>query len=244
MADVLVAGVRAPVAVVRLRQPPDVMIAEVAAVRFAGTDLVIQRPGPLIPHPLQEVQAEPGLAGEAGLPAAAHLAREGDHALQQHRLGVAGRLDEVQVVASVEPAAGRVDPYARRVPGQAALEVTIPVHPRCPVGHRMLIGEIAGSCAQRRLDEVRPVTLVLVEGESVRQGPGIQPGRGADLEPGRGDRGAGGQAEPVPARPGRGERHGPHPPIPLAPRAEVMPGGSGRGDHAPSGSRWAARRHS
>ena len=182
--DVQVVRVGAPVMIVGLGQPPDVVVREVVAVRLARAHLVVQRPGPLVPHAPQEVQAEPDLAGEVRAGPGAHLPGERRDALQQHGLGVAGRLHEVQVVPGVEPAPGRVDRRAGRVPGQAALEVAVAVHRRGPVGHRAGVVEVAGCAAQRGVDEVRAVPLVLEERQRVGQRPRVEVRSRADREPG------------------------------------------------------------
>ena len=249
-------GVRALVVVVGLGQPPDVVVAGVVVVRLAGADLVVQRPGPLVPHPLQEVQPEPGLAGEvrAGRSRAggsraggcrarpgahlrrAHLIWERGDALQQDGLGVAGRLHEVQVVPGVEPAAGRVDPHPGRVLGQAALEVAVLVNRRAAVGHRAEVVEVAGRAAQRGVDEVRAVPLVLVEVERVGQWPRVKLRGRADREPRRGRGRVAQDPDPVPARrPDAGEPGRPYPAVALAPRAQILAGLPGGGDRAGPG---------
>ena len=239
--DVEVVRVGPVIVIVGLGQPPDVVVGEVVAVRLARAHLVVERAGALVPHPPQEVQAEFDLAGEvrargprADFPA--HLPGERRDALEQDRLGVAGRLDEVQVVPGVEPAAGGVDPHPGRVFGQAALEVAVVIDRRGAVGHRAEVVEVAGGAAQRSVDEVRTVPLVLVEVERVGQWPGVEPGGGSDREPWRGGRGVAQDPDPVPAgRPDLGEPGGPHPAVALAPGAEVLPGHPGGGYRAGPG---------
>jgi hypothetical protein len=189
-----------------------------------------------VPHPAQEVQAELDLAGEVRAGARSHLPGERRDALQQDRLGVAGGLDEVQVVPGVEPAAGRVDPHPGRVLGQAALEVAVAVDRRGPVGHRAGVVEMAGRAAQRGVDEVGTVPLVLVKVKRVGQRLGVEPRGRSDREPRRGGRGVTQDADPVPARrPDLGEPGGPHPAVALAPGAEVLPGQPGGGHPAGPG---------
>ncbi len=236
MPDVHVPRVRPLVVVVGLGQPPDVVVAEVVVVGLSGAHLVVERLGVLVPHPLQEVQAELGLAGEVRAGSGAHLARERRDALQQDGLGVTGRLDEVQVVARVPPAAGGVDPHPRRVLGQAALEVAVPVHRRGPVRHRAGVAAVTGRGAQRGVDEVRAVPLVLVEVQRVGQRLGVDLRGRADREPGRGGRRVAEDTDPVAARRVQpGEPGRPHPAVPLAPGAEVGGGQPGRGHRAGPG---------
>ncbi len=227
--------VRAVIVVVGLGQPPDVVVREVKVVRLAGSDLEVQRPGPLVPHPLQEVQAELGLGGEADplgpaagrlaavpMPAAAKHSGERRDPLQHHADRVAGRLDELEVVAGVEPAAGGVDPHPGGVLAQAAAEVAVRAHVRRPERHRARVVEVSGRGPQGAADECWPITLVLVERQRVCHRAGIQAGGGADPEPRRDRRRMGGQRETVGPRPVyAAEPDGPDGRIPAAPRAEI-----------------------
>ena len=111
---------------------------------------------------MQPTRAEQCLVGEAGLRADTHLFGEATNACQQHRVGVARTLDELEVVARVEPSARGVDPLPERV--QIAVESARPgaVVGR-PIGHRVRVVEVCRRGPERRAYEARPVALYLEE---------------------------------------------------------------------------------
>ena len=110
VADVAILRVGAAVGVVRLRQAPDVVVADDRAVALADADLQVQRLGAVVPHVLEPVDAERRLSGvvRCGRPGA-ELVREIADVGLHHADDVADRLRELQVVTGIPPAAGSVD---------------------------------------------------------------------------------------------------------------------------------------
>jgi hypothetical protein len=185
VADVAVEWVAAAEGVVGLGQPPDVVVADGLGVAVADADLVVQGPGGVVPHVLQEAQAELRLGGEVGVGrAGAQLGGEVAHAELHHGDGIAGGLDEFQVVAGVPPAARDVDAHAER--REVAREAPIVVHVRRQVGHGDGVVEVAGRAAQGRGDVGGPIALILIERQPVGERAGIQVGRRVHLEAGGG----------------------------------------------------------
>ena len=126
------------VVIVGLREPPDIVVAGGRVVPFADPHLVVERAGPVVPHPQEPIRSEPGLPREVRRRPRAHLRGEVPDTRQQDRVGVAGRLHELQVVAGIPPAAGRADPRAERMqrpPEFAAVGVVAGRR----VGHRVAI---------------------------------------------------------------------------------------------------------
>src|ERR1700733_14306514 len=117
MTNVLEDGIFSGVSVVDLRKPPDVVIAEVIEtfkVR-ADADLVIKRAAGVVPHLEQPVESEARFGGEIRSRAVSHLHWKIAKAFFHQRDDVAVRLDELQIVSGVPPAALGVDRRSSRV---------------------------------------------------------------------------------------------------------------------------------
>ena len=155
------------VRVVVLGQAPDVVVADRVVVPRADAHLVVEGARAVVPHPQQPLGPEAHLAREVpGARAGAHPPGEVAHAGRQDRLGVAGRVQELEVVAGVPPAARRVDALAQRC--QVALEDPVAVDLGRQVRHRVLVVQVPGRGAQRRGHVVGAVALHLVEAARVR----------------------------------------------------------------------------
>ncbi len=184
MADVAVERIALAVGVVFLRQAPDVVIAGGLVVAAADADLVVERLRLVVPHAQQPVGTEPRLGREVGRArSGAHLSREVTHTAEQHRLRVAGRVDELEIVARVPPAARRVAAHAESL--QVAAEDAVGVDLRRRVRHRVAVVQVGRGVAQRRADEVGAVALHLVEAQRVRQRARVDVRATVDREPGR-----------------------------------------------------------
>jgi hypothetical protein len=188
VADVAVQGVGAAEGVVGLGQAPDVVVADRLGVSGPDANLVVEGPARVVPHSQEPVGPELRLGGEVRRGrAGTHLGGEVAHSREQQRGGVAQGLLALDVVAGVPPSSGGVDPDPQR--GEVAGEAARRVHVGGEVGHRVLVVEVAGRGPQRRGDEVRPVTLGLVEGQRVRQRAAVHARAGVDPEArGGGDR--------------------------------------------------------
>ncbi len=188
--------VAAAVGVIRLRQPPDVVVPRRARVPRADAHLVVESAGLVVPHAQQPFDAEAGLLREVrprGL--RAHLRREVAHADQLKVDRVARSLHELQIVTRIPPAAGGIDGFSQAC--QFALELAFSVDCGSAVGRGRLVIEVGGRRAQRGGDEVRPVPLALVEGQRVCQRLFIERARWRDREDRRGGRRAAGDLQAV-----------------------------------------------
>ncbi len=181
MPDVAVHRVpRAPV-VVTLRQAPEIVVARRPRIAGPDPDLVVQRPRLVVPHAQQPARPELRLGAEVGSRRrGAHLVREVTHPGEQQRLGVARGVHELEVVASVPPAARGVDALAHR--RQIAAELAVAVDLGGPVRHGAAVVQMRGRRAQPRTDELRAVTLDLVEAERIAQRLSVDVRAAADGE--------------------------------------------------------------
>ena len=166
MADVTERSVGPAQRVVYLGQAPRIVVAGDGVVAVADPDLVVQRPGFVVPHLEQPVNAEPGLGGEVRLRPVPEQCRAVADARQHHVHDIARGLDELHVVAGVGPAARHVDRSAD--PGEVVHEdaVRVVLGPRVDEGG--LVVQVGRLAVQHGCDDLRPVTLGLVEGECVR----------------------------------------------------------------------------
>ncbi len=134
--------------VIRLRQPPDVVIALDAAVARADSDLIVESARVVIPHLLQPVEAELDLGCEITLGRArAHLVGEIAQTYSQYGHRIAVGLHELDVIASIKPAAGGIYRRARR--RRAAGDVVAAVEGRRVIHARVLIVQVGGRRTQR-----------------------------------------------------------------------------------------------
>ena len=173
VADVPVRRIVPAVGVVVLRQPPDVVVAHDRVVAVPDADLVVERARPVVPHPQEPAGAELRLGVEvrpAG--ASAHLRGKVADAHEQDGVGVGRRVDELQVVAGVPPAAGRVDPHAER--REVALERAVAVDLRRAVCHGVGVVQVRRRRTKRGAHDRRPVALDAVERECVSDGSGVR----------------------------------------------------------------------
>ncbi len=183
VADELEPGIAARVGVVGLGQPPDVVIAadRAAAVPVADPDLVVERTGGVVPHLVQPVQPELGLGFEVAV-GLGQLHRVSPHRRQQHRLGVAGRVHQLDVVARVEPPAGDIVGSAerRRVAGQRVIAID-----GRAVHRRVGVVGVCRLAVEHRPDHVGPVPLGLIEPHRVSQERRVQQRVAGDPKPRR-----------------------------------------------------------
>src|SRR5439155_7469342 len=92
---------------------PQIVVRARLPVPVADAHLVIEGPRRVVPHPHEPVDAEPRLGGEVRSSGAGpELARELAHAREQDVLGVAARLNELQVVPRIPPPTRGVDARA------------------------------------------------------------------------------------------------------------------------------------
>ena len=167
VADVPVQRVGAPIRVVVLGQAPDVVVADRVVIPRADAHLVVEGARAVVPHPQQPLGPEAHLARRSSRrPRRRPSAREVADAGRQDRLGVAGRVQELEVVAGVPPAARRVDALAQRC--QVSLEDPVAIDLGRQVRHRVLVVQVPGRSAQRRGHVVGSVALHLVETARVR----------------------------------------------------------------------------
>ena len=181
--NVFEVGIGPRVSVIILRQPPDVVIAEIIEVLEVGADanLVVKRLRRVVPHFLQPVDPEFRLAGKVRRARSpSHLFWKVAHA-NQHQCGhVAFRLHKFQIVARVPPSTFSIDSRARR--HEAADNVVVIIKRRRRINRRLRIIEMSRGSAQRRRDKVRPVAFVLVEIKIVRQRRAVEILRRVDAE--------------------------------------------------------------
>ena len=109
MTNVPVIRAASSVGVVRLRQPPDIMIADGLRIPIADRHLVIQDLIGVVPHFMQPIEAELRLIREVqtvlGHAGAGHLIGKVSNSDQHHGVGVRLGLDELHIVARIPPAA-------------------------------------------------------------------------------------------------------------------------------------------
>src|SRR5439155_11405202 len=132
--------------------------------------LVVKGLAVVVPHFEQPVDAKRRLGGKVrGGRASPHLAGKIANANLQKRYGVTRRLNKLEVVTSVPPATRGIDHSAccSEVPRKSAIVIYV----RGEVDLGALIIDVSGSSSQRRGDKVRPIALVLVKIERIRERP-------------------------------------------------------------------------
>ena len=186
----------ARVGVVRLGQPPEVVVAAERAgpVARADPDLDQQRAVLRAPHLHQPRQTVPCLGEELGRRAVAEQSSTGE---QQHVVVRRG-VGELQVVAGVEPAARDVDRTSGAVEVAVEDQVGAVLHPGPPVDPRVRVVQVGGLSVERSGDDVRTVALVAVEGHTGAQQRPEDVARSAHGEPRRACGRAAHHLDPVP----------------------------------------------
>ena len=148
--------------VVALGKTPDVVVAEdPLTVAVSHPDLVVDRSGSVVGHLEEPVRAEPGL-----LDVARPNAREGvvQRGKGEQRIREARRLDELEVIAGVEPPSRDVLRAAGA--NEAARELTLPVR-RGPVDEGAPVIQMGRAASEHARIHDRSVALAGEEAQRV-----------------------------------------------------------------------------
>ncbi len=211
--------------VVDLREPPHVVIGEVAEAPVPDPHLVVHDAAVDVDHLQQPPQAELRLGAEVRAAVREQARVVAERELHGH-LDERGRVHELDVVAGVEPPALDVDRAGRH---QGLRQMSVHVDGGLVRG-RVRVVQVRGLAVQQPRDDVAAVVLLLEERQRVGQEVVEDRGSAADLE--RRRRGARG-LEHVDTRVGeRVEVDLVHVSVAIVPHASVRADRSGEGHDA------------
>src|SRR5882724_9486576 len=104
------------------------MVADGLRIAISDSYLIVKSLGRIVPHFLQPVGAKAGFGGKIGATrSSAHLIRKISYTRKHQNDRITFGLNKLEIVASVPPAAGRVDVRAsrRKVTGEPSVLVDV-----------------------------------------------------------------------------------------------------------------------